>query len=70
MWYYEIRGTENRLVKRAGRFITEQEAIDAGGSFLRNNQASVHRKEDPTEVFSIAAGRHLDFIRPDPASQE
>jgi hypothetical protein len=69
MWFYEIRGTGNRLVKRDGRFATEQEAIDAGNSYLTNNRASVQRKEDPSEVFSIMAGRNVDFIRPDPSSQ-
>jgi hypothetical protein len=69
MWFYEIRGTNNRLVKRDGRFAAEQEAIDAGNSYLRNNRAVVQRTEDPNEVFSIMAGRHVDFIRPDPASQ-
>ena len=69
MWFYEIRGTGNRLVKRDGRFTTEQEAIDAGNLYLKNNRAAVQRREDPNEVFSIMAGRHVDFIRPDPASQ-
>ena len=69
MWFYEIRGTNNRLVKRDGRFATEQEAIDAGNSYLGNNRAAVQRREDPNELFSIMAGRHVDFTRPDPASQ-
>jgi hypothetical protein len=68
MWFYEIRGTGNRLVKRDGRFMTEHEAIDAGNAYLTNNRSSVQRPEDPAEVFSIMAGRNPDFIRPDPAS--
>ena len=69
MWFYEIRGTGNRLVRRDGRFTTEQDAIDAGNAYLTNNRATVQRNENPTEVFSIMTGRHVDFIRPDPDSQ-
>ena len=58
MWFYEIRGTDNRLVKRSEpQFDTEQEAIDAGNSYLRNNRAAVQTRERPDEVFSIMAGR-------------
>ncbi len=69
MWFYEIRGTENRLVRRDGQFVTEEEAIAAGNAYLIYNKAAVLRKDDPTETFSIMAGRTPDFIRPDPASQ-
>ena len=58
VWFYEIRGTGNRLVKHGDcLFETEQEALDAGNSYLRNNKDSVQRKDDPSEVFSINAGR-------------
>jgi hypothetical protein len=56
-WFYEIRGTGNRLVKRDGQYNTEQEAISAGNAYLKNNRVSVQRKEDPNEVFTIMAGR-------------
>lgn len=58
MWFYEIRGTGNRVVKRSeGEYNTEQEAIDAGTSYLKNNRSTVQRKDDPAEVFSVMAGR-------------
>jgi len=70
MWYYVIRGTGNRLVKRDGHFETENEAIAAGRAYLENHRASVMRRDDPTEVFTVMAGRkEADFTRPDPASQ-
>jgi hypothetical protein len=56
------------LVRRDGQFATEAEAIAAGNAYLTNNKASVIRKGDPTEVFTIMASRKANIIRPDPAS--
>jgi len=47
MWFYEIRGTGNRVVKRDGQFATEAEAIAAGNAYLTNNKASVLRERRP-----------------------
>jgi hypothetical protein len=39
MWFYEIRGTDNRLVKRSEpQFDTEQVAIDAGFELHRQKR--------------------------------
>jgi hypothetical protein len=64
MWFYEIRGTGNRIVKQDGRFMTEPEAIAAGTEYLKNNKATVQDPKNPGEVFSVMAGRKADFIKP------
>jgi hypothetical protein len=69
MWFYEIRGTGNRLVKRDGQFRTEEDAIATGYAYLADNKAAILRRDDLDEVLSVIAGRTADFIRPDPASQ-
>jgi hypothetical protein len=58
-WFYEIRGAGNRLVRRAGAFNTEQEAITAGTRYLQDNKAAVVRPDYPDEVFSVMTGQKL-----------
>jgi hypothetical protein len=71
LWFYEIRGSGNRLVKRGGQFGTEQEAIAAGTAYLDSHKHSVIQANHPDELFTVMAGRAAaDFIRPDPASHE
>ena len=58
MWFYSIRGSANRLVKKSDAiYATEQEAIAAGTEYLKSNKASVHRASDPNEIFSVMARR-------------
>jgi hypothetical protein len=56
-WFYEIRGTANRLIERSEPiYNAEKEAIDAGGARAK---LLVSAKGGPgsTEVLSVMAGR-------------
>jgi hypothetical protein len=55
-WFYEIRGAGNRLVRRAGAFNTEQEAIAVGTRYLQDNKVAVVRSDCPDEVFTVMTG--------------
>jgi hypothetical protein len=69
MWYYEIRGNNNRMVEQSKAvYMTEEEAISNGGDRAKQLTNSVGAPGG-TEVFSVMAGRKVDFIRPDRASQ-
>jgi hypothetical protein len=59
VWFYEIRGRSNRLVKRDGEFDSEKEAILAGTRYLQNNKAAIMQPDNPDEVFTVMSGRKL-----------
>ncbi len=57
MWFYEIRGSRNRLVKRSDAiYATENDAISAGTDYLDKDKATVLTGA-VDEVFSVMAGR-------------
>jgi hypothetical protein len=59
MWYYEILGSRNQLVRRSEPiYATENDAISAGTEFLDKNRATV-LTGDANEVFSVMAGRKV-----------
>jgi hypothetical protein len=63
VWFYEITGDGNRLVKRAGKFPTQEEALAVGNAYLTINKATMQREDEPRERFYIIAGQEPhDFI--------
>jgi hypothetical protein len=54
-WFFEIRGSGNRVVKRDGAFNTKEQAIAVGTSYVQNNKENLLRPNDPEEIFIVMA---------------
>jgi hypothetical protein len=54
-WFFEIRGSGNRVVKRDGVFNTKEQAIAVGTSYVQNNKENLLRPNDPEEIFIVMA---------------
>jgi hypothetical protein len=56
-WYYEIRGSNNRLIEEsAAIYDTEKEALGAGGRHANQMTSSLDAQEG-TEVLHVLAGQ-------------
>jgi hypothetical protein len=58
MWFYSIRGTRNRPVKKSEAiYATSHKAMTAGTAHIKNNKAAIQRADDVYEIFTVTAGR-------------
>jgi hypothetical protein len=58
MWFYSIRGTQNRSVKKSDAiYETSQKAMIAGTAQIKNNKAAIQRADDVYEIFTVTVGR-------------
>jgi len=58
MWFYSIRGTRNRSVKKSEAiYETSQKAMTAGTADIEKSKAAIQRADDVYEIFTVAVGR-------------
>jgi len=58
MWYYELRGNNNRIVQSKGGFTTEQEAAEAGEKRVEEiNSSTAYPGAGGKEALLLTTGR-------------
>ncbi len=56
VWFFVIRGDGHRVANRSAKFFkTEQEAKDAGLTYLAKNSTALVLRDKPNETFIVEA---------------